>query len=109
MPKTIEAPYVETDIRMLGDSHLSPEESVFREREKCLKEASKFRIEDQDELADPNRSAGPRLNHTHLLAKLSKIAPGLTAREGSPGNLAPYFPRNARQLTEYLQEGGSSK
>jgi hypothetical protein len=107
MPE-IEAPYVETDKRMLGDSHLNPEEAVFREREKCLKEASKYRIANQDELADAKRSEGSRLSFSAVLAKLQKIVPGLVARDGSPGNLALYYPKTAKQLDEALREGGTS-
>lgn len=104
MPKTIEAPYVETDIRMLGDTHLSPQESVIREREKCLKDASKFRIFGQDELENPERALGPRLQYTELISRLKSIAPELKAVDGSEGNIALYFPRTQRDYADTLRE-----
>ena len=98
----------ETDKRMLGDSHLSPQEAVFKLREQCLKDASKFIIEDQEELQNADRVYGSRISHTELLNRLKKICPQLTAKEGSPGNLALYYPRNSDELYEALTEGGST-
>lgn len=101
---SVAAPYVETDKRMLGDSHLSPEESVIREREKCLKQASQFRLYGQDELEDPDRACGSRLQYTELVSKLRRIAPQLVFLEGSPGNLAVYAPRDAKDYAATLRE-----
>lgn len=101
------APYVETDKRMLGDSHLDPIENVHKLREKCLKDASKYKIEDQEQLQDAKRSEGSRLGYAELLSRLQKIVPDLVAREGSAGNLALYCPRTTNQLDAALREGGS--
>lgn len=104
MPKTIEAPYVETDKRMLGDTHLSPQESVFREREKCLKDASKFRLYKQDELEDPERALGPRLQYTEFVSRLRRILPEMRFLDGSEGNIALYVPRRAEDYLATLRE-----
>lgn len=99
---------IETDIHELGDKRLNPEEGVIRERENCLKAASKYVIEDQAELQNSQRAEGARLSYTALLSRLMKIAPGLNARDGSPGNLALYYPRSPKELDAALREGGSS-
>jgi len=106
--KNNQAPMVETDIHELGDKRLNPEEGVIKEREDLLKKARKFRVQDQDELENPARSEGARIPYTELLKRLNKVCPQLTAREGSPGSLALYYPRNADELDEALREGGSS-
>lgn len=98
----------ETDRRMLGDSHLDARENVIKLREQCLKLASKYITEDQAELQNSGRSAGSRIPHTELLKRLKKICPQLTAREGSPGNLALYYPRNSDELYEALTDGSYS-
>lgn len=98
----------ETDKRMLGDSHLDAKENVIKLRELCLKFASRYITEDQQELQDANRSEGTRLPYTELLNRLKKICPTLTAREGSAGNLALYYPRNSDELYEALTDGGYS-
>src|SRR3989442_1681320 len=82
----------ETDKRMLGDSHLDPRENVIKLREQCLKFASQYITGDQAELQNAKRSDGARIPYTQLLARLKKICPQLTVREGSPGNLALYYP-----------------
>lgn len=98
----------ETDKRMLGDSHLDAKENVIKLRELCLKFASRYITEDQQELQDANRSEGTRLPYTELLNRLKKICPTLSAREGSPGNLALYYPRTSDELYEALTDGGYS-
>lgn len=104
----VEAPYVETDKRMLGDSHLDAAENVAKLREQCLKDASKYKIEDQDQLQNAKRSEGTRLAYTEILSRLQKRVPDLVAREGSAGNLALYCPRTVGQLDAELREGGST-
>ena len=89
---------------MLGDAHLDPKEGVIREREKCLKDASKFRLFGQDELENPERALGPRLQYTQLISRLKLIAPELRALDGSEGNIALYFPRTARDYADTLRE-----
>ena len=104
MPNLVEAPYVETDKRMLGDSHLDPAENVIKQREELLTKAGKFRIYGQDELEDPERAFGPHLQYTELISKLRKVAPKLKAIDGSPGNIALYFPRSAKDYADTLRE-----
>lgn len=101
---SVNAPYVETDKRMLGDSHLSPEEGVIREREKCLKQAGQYRIYGQAELENPERALGPRLPYTQFIAKLRYIATELKAIDGSQGNIALYYPRSAEDYAATLRE-----
>lgn len=98
----------QTDINELGDKRLDPIENVAKLREKCLKDASKYKIEDQDELQNSKRSEGTRMGYAQLLSRLQKIVPDLTAREGSPGNLALYCLRSDGQLDAALREGGNS-
>lgn len=98
----------QTDINELGDKRLNPVEGVSKLREDCLKDASKFRIPDQDELSNSERSIGSRMPYTELLTRLQKRVPDLVAKEGSPGNLALYCPRTTEQLDAALREGGNS-
>jgi hypothetical protein len=74
--------YVEPRKEMLGDKHLNPEESVIRLREELLAQESKKRLWHQDELADQERSEGPRLNWTDLLHRLQKLNPGIQVKDG---------------------------
>lgn len=106
--KNNKAPMVETDIHELGDKRLNPEEGVIKERESLLKKASVYKCEDQDELQNEKRSEGARLSFSELVLRLQKIAPELQYRDGSPGNVALYFPRTAEQLDAALREGGQN-
>lgn len=99
---------IETDINELGDKRLDPKEGVAMQREKCLQAASRYRIDQQDELSDERRSQGVRLSSSQLLARLEKLVPGLKGRDGYPGNLALYYPRTEKQLYEALVEGGAN-
>jgi hypothetical protein len=98
----------ETDKRMLGDSHLDARENVVKLREICLKQASRYITDDQAELQNASRSEGVRISFAELLNRLRKICPQLSAREGSPGNIALYYPRNSDELYEALTDGGYS-
>lgn len=98
----------EPDKRMLGDSHLDARENVIKLREMCLKFASRYITVDQEELQNAGRSEGTRLPYTELLKRLRKICPTLTVKEGSPGNLALYYPRTSDELYEALTDGGYS-
>lgn len=100
----INAPYVETDKRMLGDSHLDPAENVYKQREELLAKAGRFRIYGQHELENPDRGLGPKLQYTELISRLRQIAPRLKAIDGSPGNIALYFPRTRRDYEDTLRE-----
>ena len=99
-----EAPMVETDIHELGDSRLNPEEAVFRERESLLQKAGQYRIDGQDELEDPERACGPRLQYTEVISRIRQVVPNLKVCEGSPGNVALYFPRLGKDLEHTLRE-----
>lgn len=95
----------QVDKNELGDTRLDPKENVAKLREMALKDASKYRIDNQDELTDKKRSEGRRLNYDDVLGRLQRIVPDLTAKEGSPGNLALYCPRTADQLEAAIREG----
>jgi|SRR5581483_775733 len=99
-----QAPLVETDIHELGDKRLNPEEGVIKQREELLSRAGKFRIYGQDELEDPDRALGPKLSYTEIISRLRRITPKLKAIDGSPGNIAVYFPRNARDYEDTVRE-----
>ena len=103
MPE-VNAPYVETDIRMLGDSHLDPAENVIKQREELLSSAGKYRIYGQDELENPDRGLGPKLQFTELISRLKAIAPTLKAIDGSEGNIALYFPRTKKDYEDTVRE-----
>lgn len=96
---------IETDINELGDKRLDPKEGVAYQREKCLAQASQYRIEDQDALTEKDRIYGPRLSGGALLARLQKLAPELKGRDGAPGQLALYFPRKTQELDAAIREG----
>jgi len=88
--KPVEAPYVEPVKEMLGDKHLDPDESVVRETELSLKQASQFALPGQKELEDPDRSSGRRLYYGEVLRRLQSINPGIRVKDGIPGNVAIY-------------------
>lgn len=99
-----QAPMVETDIHELGDKRLNPEEGVIKEREALLTKASKYRIYGQDELEDPDRALGPKLSYTEVISRIRRAQPQLKAIDGSPGNIALYFPRNPKDYAATCQE-----
>lgn len=89
---------IQPDINELGDKRLDAKENVARKREECIAMAGKRRIANQDDLEDPSRVLGPRIQFTDLVARLKRIVPTLTVREGLPGNVALYAPCNAEEL-----------
>jgi hypothetical protein len=89
---------IETDINELGDKRLNEEEAVIRLRETCINQASGFRIEGGLDLEDVDRTRGPRYQFAEFISKLKRAAPELQVRDGSPGNVALYFPRNLKEL-----------
>src|ERR1700730_9830768 len=93
LKKRVNAPYVETDIRNLGDSRLDPAEACQRERQELLDIESKKKIWGQAELEDHERSAGPRMAWTELIRKLQRCNQSLQVRDGSLGNVALYIPK----------------
>lgn len=84
---------IEIDRTNLGDTKLSPEEANLREREQLLKMAAKKKIWRQDELEDPDRSAGPRLYYTEILRRLWTLNPDLRVEDGSADQVAIYRPK----------------
>lgn len=99
---------VETDIHELGDRRLNPEEGVIRERESLLKKVSMYRVDGQDELEDKKRQYGARISFQSFISRLQKLNSQLSARDGSPGNIALYAPRTPEELNEALREGGQN-
>lgn len=95
---------IQPDINELGDKRLDPKEGVAQKREQCLGMAAKKRLPGQDELEDPSRALGPRMQFTEVISKLKRLIPGLTVMDGSPGNVALYFPLNRKEL-EDVQRG----
>jgi hypothetical protein len=95
---------VEVDKNELGDKRLNPEEAVCRERESLLQKAGHYRIDGQDELEDPERACGPRLQYTEVISRIKREAPSLKVVEGSPGSVALYFPRTAKDLEHTIRE-----
>lgn len=102
--ETGKAPLVETDIHELGDERLNPEEAVIRERTALLAKASQYRIYGQDELEDPERALGPRLQYTEVLSRLKRVCPQLKVQDGSEGNIALYYPRSAKDYEATVKE-----
>jgi hypothetical protein len=94
MVKTKTAPLVQVDPMELGDHRLDPKESVAREREALLDKVSKKQIAGQKELEDFERSRGNRLQFTEIIGRLKREITDLKVLEGSPGNVALYFPRD---------------
>lgn len=89
---------IQADINELGDKRLSPIESVAQKREECIALAGTRRIAHQDDLEDPSRVFGPRILFSDFIARLRRIVPSLTVRDGLPGNVALYAPCNPQEL-----------
>jgi hypothetical protein len=89
---------IEPDRNELGDKRLDPKENNAKLTEDCLTQASQFKIGQQAELEDPKRALGPRLQYTDFISRLKRIIPSLKAVDGSLGNIALYFPRNAKEI-----------
>lgn len=98
---------VQVDRNELGDFRLDPKEAVAKAREECLAMAAKKRLYKQDELEDPERALGPRLQFSEICSRIRRLVPSLRILDGSPGNVALYAPRNSQELaeaTEYWQQ-----
>lgn len=95
---------IEPDKSQLGDTHLSPQEALYREREKDLKAASVHRIYGQDELEQADRSSGPRMYYTEILRRIWKINPEIMVKEGVKGSngtadsVAIYRPKRRNEI-----------
>ncbi|MFZ1973842.1 MAG: hypothetical protein WAU89_13410 [Candidatus Acidiferrales bacterium] len=94
------APLVEVDITELGDKKLNPEESLHRERERALAQASKCKIGGQEELEDAERSAGPRMPWQEVIHRLQLCNRDIRVKDGAPGNIALYFKKRSDEYTE---------
>lgn len=93
-------PMVEIDPLELTDKRLNPEEAVAAKREECLALAGKKRFYGQEELEDPDRSSGPRLQFSEIISRLKREIPQLKVMDGSPGSVAVYFPRTDEEFKE---------
>lgn len=98
------APYVETNRAMLGDKHLDEKESVIRERERAINQASKCKIGGQAELENSDRSAGPRLHYSEIIRRIQSLNPRIAIRDGMPGNVAIYRPKRREEYNDAERE-----
>jgi hypothetical protein len=89
---------IQVDRNELGDKRLDPKENVARQREKAIAQAGTRRLAHQDDLEDPSRVLGPRLQFADFVARLRRIIPVLKVRDGLPGHVALYAPLNAKEL-----------
>lgn len=91
---------IQPDRHELGDTRLDPAENVAKQREELLAIEAKKRLYRQDELEDPSRALGPRLEFSEVVSRLKRLIPTLRVLDGSPGNVALYVPRNRKELDE---------
>jgi hypothetical protein len=91
---------IQVDRNELGDKRLDPKEGVAQKREQCIAMAGTRRLAHQDDLEDPSRVLGPRIQFADFVARLKRIVPSLTVRDGLPGHVALYAPCNAKELAE---------
>ena len=89
---------IQPDRNELGDKRLDAKENVARKREECIAMAGARRLSHQDDLEDPSRVLGPRIQFSDFVARLKRLVPSLTVREGLPGHVALYAPCNAEEL-----------
>jgi hypothetical protein len=94
---------VQPDKNELGDKRLDPKESVVKYREELLRDISHRKMYKQEEMT-PERSSGSRLQYTELISRLRRVCPTIKAVDGSPGNIALYFPRSTKELEQATQE-----
>ena len=99
---------IQPDRHELGDKRLDPKENVARKREECIAAAQAKRINGQEDLEDPSRILGPRLQFGEMVARLKRLAPAVKILDGSPGNVALYAPRNRKEL-EDAERGWENK
>jgi hypothetical protein len=99
--RSVDAPHVETDIHELGDKRLNPEEVVAREREDLLRIESKKKIWGQEELEDPERSSGTRLQWQEVIRRIQLCNPGIRVKDSQGGNaVALYLRKRNDEYTE---------
>jgi hypothetical protein len=105
------APLVEPDKNELGDKRLDPTENNAKLREELLATDAKKKYWHQEELEDPDRTSGARIEPGAFLARISKLSPQLKIRDGvkgengTPDSVALYFPRDQVELDEALRGG----
>lgn len=89
---------IQVDRNELGDKRLDPKEGVAQKREECIAMAQTRWIPHQEDLNDPTRVLGPRIQFNEFVSRLKRIIPTLTVCDGLPGNVALYAPCNAEEL-----------
>jgi hypothetical protein len=94
---------IQPDINELGDLRLDPKEGVAQKREECLSMAAKKRLYKQEELEDPTRALGPRLQFSEVVSKLRRIVPTIKVLDGSPGSVALYTPRTHQEIKDAMR------
>lgn len=94
---------IQPDINELGDKRLDPKESVAQKREQCIKLAQHKLIDGQEDLEDPSRVLGPRIQFSEFVSRLKRIIPSLTVRDGLPGHVALYAPCTPKELDEQVR------
>lgn len=99
---------IQPDRNELGDKRLDVAEGVAQKREQCLQMASTRRLPHQEDIEDPMRAFGPRLQFSAFISRLRRVIPSLKVLDGSPGNVALYFHRTRLEVDdrreEWLQE-----
>lgn len=86
--------YVQPDINEIGDKRLDEKETVARERESLLNEASTRKIYGQAELEDAERSCGSRMAWQEILRRLYHCNHSLYMTDSQGGkHVAIYRPK----------------
>ncbi len=91
---------IQPDRHELGDKRLDPKEGVAQKREQCIAMAGTKRLANQDDLEDPSRILGPRIQFGDMVAKIQRIAPEVRVLDGLLGNVALYAPRNRKEVDD---------
>lgn len=91
---------IQPDRAELGDTRLDVKEGIAQKREQCIALAGKNRLQGQDDLEDPSRILGPRLQFSDFVSRLRRIVPSLKVLDGSPGNVALYAPRTSKEVAD---------
>lgn len=91
---------IQPDRAELGDTRLDVKEGIAQKREQCIALAGKNRLQGQDDLEDPSRILGPRLQFSDFVSRLRRVVPSLKVLDGSPGNVALYTPRNSKEVAD---------
>lgn len=100
---------VQTDRNELGDRRLDPKENVAKKREECIAMAGMKRLAYQDDLEDPSRTMGPRLQFSEFVSRLKRIVPSLVVKDGMAGHVALYAPCNTEEVETRTLEWQNDK